>query len=190
MTLPYQLYKNGNVDKSTELLEDVANNILKDESQSDPFWQNSAADYFSGCVLGLFEDAKEEEVNLNSIYTMTIQGEERYGTSTFIKEYFKMKGESSAPYIFASNVINAPKDTQGGQLSTFRQKIRIFASREGLSSMLSFTDFDMRKIGQEKTAVFIVIQDEKTTYHSLATIFIKQLYETLIDEAYKQKMVV
>ena len=187
LTLPYQLYKNGNVDKSTELLEDVANNILKDESQSDPFWQNSAADYFSGCVLGLFEDAKEEEVNLNSIYTMTIQGEERYGTSTFIKEYFKMKGESSAPYIFASNVINAPKDTQGGQLSTFRQKIRIFASREGLSSMLSFTDFDMRKIGQEKTAVFIVIQDEKTTYHSLATIFIKQLYETLIDEAYKQK---
>ncbi len=188
LSLPYRLYKDGNVDKATELLEDVANNILKEKNgNADPFWQNSAADYFSGCVLGLFEDGKEEEVNLNSIYTMTIQGEERLGTSTYIKEYFTMKGESSPAYIFASNVINAPKETQGGQLSTFRQKLRIFASREKLSEMLSYSDFDMRKIGQEKSAVFIVIHDEKTTYHALATIFIKQLYETLISEAYKEK---
>ncbi len=187
LTLPYQLYKDGNVDKATELLEDVANNILKEKnSNADPFWQNSAADYFSGCVLGLFEDGKEEEININSIYTMTTQGEERFATSTYIKEYFNLKGENSSPYIFAANVINAPKETQGGQLSTFRQKIRIFAAQKNLSEMLSFTDFDMRNIGKEKSAVFIVIHDEKTTYHALATIFIKQLYETLIDEAYKQ----
>lgn len=188
LTLPYQLYKAGNEDKATELLDDVANNILKEKnSNADPFWQNSAADYFAGCALGLFENAKEEEVNINSIYTMTSQGEERFATSTYIKEYFKMKGENSSPYIFAANVINAPKETQGGQLSTFRQKIRQFAAQKNLSEMLSFTDFDMRKIGQEKSAIFIVIHDEKTTYHALATIFIKQLYETLIDEAYKQK---
>ncbi len=187
LTLPYQLYKEGNVDKATELLEDVSNNILKEKnSNADPFWQNSAADYFSGCVLGLFEDGKEEEVNINSIYIMTTQGEERFATSTYIKEYFSMKGENSTPYVYASNVINAPKDTQGGQLSTFRQKIRIFAAQKNLSEMLSFTDFDMRSIGKQKSAVFIVIHDEKTTYHGLATIFIKQLYETLIDEAYKQ----
>lgn len=49
--------------------------------------------------------------------------------------------------------------------------------------MLSHSDFDMKSIGREKTAVFIVIQDEKKTYHSLVTIFIKQCYETLIDVA-------
>lgn len=187
LTLPYQLYKEGNIDKSTELLDDVAGNILKDKNQSDPFWQNSASDYFAGCALGLFENAKEEEVNFNSIFTMTTQGEERFATSTYIKEYFTMKGESSSAYVFASNVINAPKETQGGQLSTFREKIRKFAAQENLSEMLSYSDFDMRSIGKEKTAVFIVIHDEKTTYHALATIFIKQLYETLIAEAYTEK---
>lgn len=35
----------------------------------------------------------------------------------------------------------------------------------------------------KKTAVFLVIQDEKTTYHPLVTIFLKQCYETLIDVA-------
>ena len=41
----------------------------------------------------------------------------------------------------------------------------------------------MKDIGRKKTAVFLVIQDEKKTLHPLATIFIKQCYETLIDVA-------
>ena len=185
LTLPYRLYKEGNIDKAVELVDDVALNILQDKKAQDPFWEKSASDYFSGCALGLLEDAKdEEEVNLNSISYMTTVGEDRFGAgSTYIKEYFKLKGESSAPYVFASNTINSPTETKGGILSVFRQKIRLFASREQLSEMLAYSNFDMRDIGKEKTAVFMVIHDEKTTYHALATIFIKQCYETLIDVA-------
>lgn len=184
LTLPYRLYKDGNIDKAVELVDDVALNILQDKKASDPFWEKSASDYFSGCALGLLEDAKEEEVNLNSISYMTTVGEEKFGAgSTYIKEYFSLKGESSSAYVFASNTINSPTETKGGILSVFRQKIRLFASREQLSEMLAYSDFNMRDIGKEKTAVFMVIHDEKTTYHALATIFIKQCYETLIDVA-------
>ena len=184
LSLPYQYYKAGNVDKATELLDDVAQNILYDPgNKNDPFWEKSAADYFSGLATGLFMDAKEEEVNLNSISLMDTVGDERFGASRYINEYFKMKGESSSAYILASNTINAPNDTKGGITSTFKQKIRLFSSREKLSEMLSYSDFDMRKIGTEKTAVFMIIHDEKTTYHSLLTIFIKQVYETLVDVA-------
>lgn len=184
LTIPYRMYKEGNVDKATELVDDVALNILQDKKAQDPFWEKSASDYFSGCALGLLEDAKEEQVNLNSISLMTTVGEDKFGAgSTYIKEYFTMKGESSAPYTFASNTINSPQETKGGILSVFRQKIRLFASREQLSEMLAYSDFNMRDIGKEKTAVFMVIHDEKTTYHALATIFIKQCYETLIDVA-------
>lgn len=184
LTLPYQYQKMGNKDKSTELLDDVALNILYDpNNKGEPFWEKSAADFFSGLALGLFQDAKEDEININSINVMSTVGEERLGASNYTKEYFTMKGEASSPYIFASNTINAPSDTKGGIMSTFRQKIRLFASRENLSEMLSHSDFSLLDIGKQKTAVFIVIHDEKTTYHALATIFIKQCYETLIDVA-------
>lgn len=186
LTLPYRYFKSGNTDKSTELLDDVALNILYDQSKKggdSDFWEKSAADYFSGLALGLFYDAQEKEVNLNSINFMSSIGEERYATSTYIKEYFNLKGQESSPYIFASNTINAPNETKGGILSTFRQKIRLFSSRESLSEMLAYSDFDMQSIGREKTAVFMIIHDEKKTYHSLMTIFIKQCYETLIDVA-------
>lgn len=183
LTMPYLYYKNGNVDKATELLEDISLNILYDKSEGgdSAFWQKGAADYFSGLALGLFMDATEKEVNLNSINYMSSAGEERRGTKTYIQEYFNLKGESSTPYIFAQTTINAPSDTKGGLLSTFRQKIRLFSTKENLSEMLSYSDFDMRDIGNKKTAVFMIIHDEKKTYHSLMTIFIKQCYETLID---------
>ncbi len=185
LSLPYRMYKSGNQDKAIELLDDLALNILYDESSnnSDPFWEKTSADYFSGVALGLFEDAKEDEININSISLMTTVGEEKFGGTTYIKEYFSFKDPAGAASINASSTINAPTDTKGSILSVFRQKIKLFASRENLSEMLSHNNIDLADIGKRKTALFIVVQDEKKTYHSLVTILLKQCYETLIDVA-------
>ena len=187
MSLPYQMYKSGKQDKAIELLDDLALNILYDESNknADPFWEKTSADYFSGVALGLFEDAKEDEININSISLATTVGEEKFGGSTYIKEYFAAKDPSSAAAINASSTIMAPSETKGSILSVFKQKVKLFASRENLSEMLSHSDIDLESIGEKPTAVFIVIQDEKKTYHSLVTILLKQIYETLIRVAQK-----
>ena len=186
LTLPYRLWTGGNQDKATELLDDLALNILYDESNknADPFWEKTSAGYFAGLALGLFEDAKEEEININSISLMTTVGEDKFrGNSTYIKEYFNSKDPAGAAYINASSTILSPSDTKGSILAVFKEKIKLFATRVNLSEMLSYSDFEIQDIGTKKTAVFIVIQDEKKTYHSLATILVKQIYETLIDVA-------
>jgi type IV secretory pathway TraG/TraD family ATPase VirD4 len=187
MTLPYEMYKKGNQDKAIELLDDLALNILYDDSNknADPFWEKTSADYFSGVALGLFEDAKPDEININSISLATTVGEEKFGGSTYIKEYFNAKDPASPAAINASSTIMAPTETKGSILSVFKQKVKLFASRENLSEMLSHSDIDLKSIGEKPTAVFIVIQDEKKTYHSLVTILLKQIYETLISVAQK-----
>ena len=185
MSLPYQMYKSGNQDNAIELLDDLALNILYDDSNknADPFWEKTSADYFSGVALGLFEDAKADEININSISLATTVGEEKFGGSTYIKEYFAAKDPGSAAAINASSTIMAPSETKGSILSVFKQKVKLFASRENLSEMLSYSDINLESIGERPTAVFIVIQDEKKTYHSLVTILLKQIYETLISVA-------
>ena len=187
MSLPYKMYKSGQQDKAIELLDDLALNILYDASNknADPFWEKTSADYFSGLSLGLFEDAKEEEININSINLMSTVGEEKFGGSTYIKEYFNAKDPAGAAAVNASATVTAPNETKGSILSVFRQKVKLFASRENLSEMLSYSDVDLSSIGEKPTAVFIVIQDEKKTYHALATILLKQIYETLIATAQK-----
>lgn len=116
---------------------------------------------------------------------MSSLGEERFGgpNNNYIKEYFNSKDPSKPAYINASGTVYGAEDTKQGVIATFKQKVKLFSSRENLSQMLSYSDFDMKDIGKQKTAVFMIVQDEKKTLHPLATIFIKQVYETLIDVA-------
>ena len=75
LDIPYEFYKLGNRDKAIELIYDLGLNIFFDKSNTnaDPFWERSASNYFSGLVLALFEDASENEINLNSIINMSVQ---------------------------------------------------------------------------------------------------------------------
>ena len=67
LAIPYSLYKQGNEDKAIELLKDVSFNMVNDPKASDPFWGNASMGYFNGLALGLFQDAEEKYININSI---------------------------------------------------------------------------------------------------------------------------
>ena len=183
--LPYKFQKEGNFDKANELLNDLATNIVVDGQGNDPFWQDSAASYLTGLSLALFEDAKEDEININSVNLMMTQGEDKYGASNYLKEYFNAKDPSSPACVNALGTVNAPNETKGGIVSVLKQKVKTLAVTKNLSEMLSKNDIEMDTIGDKPTAVFMIIQDEKTTYHALATIFVKQCYESLISAAHK-----
>ena len=183
--LPYKFQKEGNYDKANELLNDLSTNIVVDGQGQDPFWQNAAADYLTGLGLALFQDAPLEQININSINLMINQGEERFGASTYMKEYFKMQDPTSPVAINLAGTVTTADETKAGIMTVLQQKVKTLAVTRNLSEMLSKNDFDMASVGEKPTALFMIIQDEKTTYHSLATIFIKQCYECLISTAYK-----
>ena len=184
--LPYKFQKEGNFDKANELLDDLSTNIVVDGKGQDPFWQNSASSYLTGLSLALFEDAEsEDEININSINLMMTQGEDKYGASNYLKEYFNAKDPASPACVNVLGTVNAPNETKGGVVAVLKQKVKTLAVTKNLSEMLSKNDFEMDTIGEKPTAVFMIIQDEKTTYHALSTIFVKQCYESLISVAHK-----
>lgn len=49
-----------------------------------------------------------------------------------------------------------------------------------LLEMLANNDFDIEDIGKTKTAVFLITPDEKTSYHRLVSMFVKESYEYII----------
>ena len=185
LDLPYELYKSGNKDKATELIDDLAANMLHEEKTDDVFWGNTAGDYFAGLVESLFEDGKKGEININSVAYMDSVGEEKVEGVQALKEYMNSKDKTSSIYGNLSGTVNAPSETKGSIVSMFKQKLKIFTTRENLSEMLSRSDFNMGDIGRKPTAVFIIVHDEKNTYHALTTIFVKQCYEKLIDVAFE-----
>ena len=169
LDLPYRLYKEGNKDKAQDMLEELAFYLLNDleEVNADPFWINSAINYFTGLTLYAFEN--EKEVSLNTIREL----------DTLVKENgtnFKDKlDKKSSAYINLSGVLNAPPETKGSILAVFSQKIKRFISKENLNNMLSKSDFDITNIGKEKTIIY-VISGNSNNSERLLPLLISQVY--------------
>jgi len=76
----------------------------------------------------------------------------------------------------------APQRTQGSFYTAALATLRLFTN-PNIHVMTATSDFHLMDIGCEKTAVFIILPDEKTTYYSLASLFVSQCYEQLVRAA-------
>ena len=154
LKLPYELYNNDEKDKAVEMIEDLAYYLFFDgaNTNTDPFWFNSTVDYFTGLVLYLFENANIDEIHLQSICELSNKLNDKNNSILFINKLDK----KSKTYINLAGTLNAPSDTKGSIIAVFNQKMKKYISRENLSNMLSYTDFDITEISNKPTALFII----------------------------------
>ena len=185
--VPYRLYHNGKRDKAIELVNDMASCIVKAEYDRDPYWQNSAADLLAGLMLILFECADESEINFKSLRALRTQAFRLKNDIPFIRENFLDYVDATS---FVCSLLNGTANvcdtTRGCIVSVFDQALRPFFNQDNLIDMLAVNELDINSIGNEKTAVFLIIPDENTLYHRLVSVFVKQCYTELIIEAQKQ----
>ena len=153
LTLPYKLYKEGNKDRAIDLIEDLGYYLLTDsrEKDQDPFWINSTINYFVGLTIYLFENAKEEEINLSSIESLASSLSSKEKIKTFINEV----ANNPSIYLKVAGTLLAPEETKGSILSVFKQRLQKYLIKENLKNMMQTTDFDITKIQENKTAIFI-----------------------------------
>ena len=88
LTLAYKQFKEGNSDKAIELIEDLGYYLIADtqRQETDPFWTNSTINYFTGLVLYLFKNAKDEEINLNSVAKLANLLLDKTSSEKFLKK--------------------------------------------------------------------------------------------------------
>lgn len=186
--IPYQFYLDGDMDKASEFANDIANNLMNGEKMGDdPFWNYSASDLFFGLILLLFKYCKDNGKKANSVNIGNLMVLRRilFKDNAMAKNSVLWKYASEDELIAASlsGTIFAPNDTRNSILSVFDQHMRTFTIQPTLMEMLSNNDFDMASIAERKTAVFMITPDEKTSYHKLVSLFIKQSYEYIIHHA-------
>ena len=175
LILPYKYYKEGNKDKAVQMLKKIGLEIFKNGNHSsDPFWENSATDYFMALVLILFKEGKEEEINLGSIQVMVSKSDK-------LTKYFDRLDVLDSIYIAGSPTVYAPIETRASIISVMKQKLNEFCVREMLLNNLLGNDIDLSNI-KDKTAIFI-IGNEKI--NRLGNILIDELVNVSIDNNIK-----
>ncbi len=187
--LPYKYYKEKNLEKTVELVNDFSYSLCQEVSARDPYWSESSASVLSGLCLALMEDSKnKDEVHFNSIYNLLVE----HGTKTLITkknsldDYFDSKEFGNLAKNYYATGGFAKGETRATIFSVLSSKLRIF-NDVGIATMTSNTDFELEDIGKEKTAVFLVIPDEKEARHILGSLFIDQAYQSLVKVAQEQK---
>jgi type IV secretion system protein VirD4 len=182
LQIPYMQYRNGQKDKATELVRDMANCITNEGNKLEPYWENSGAGLLAGLIMLLFEYADEEEIHFKSLRALRSQAFKVVeGGTPYIKSNFMQHvDKSSFLYSLLSGTVDVCHDTQSCIISVFDQTMLSFFCQDNLINMLSRTDFEISEIGKTKTAVFLITPDENTVYNKLITVFVKQCYTELL----------
>lgn len=183
LALPYEMYHSGDKETGIAMLNDFISTIAEPQraNTKDIFWPEMAASFALANLLLLMECATPEEANIASLARLCAADSER----PLMALAEKMSDETVAGMNYKGVFVGAENTKRSIYVSLYGM-VRIFNTQERLTRMLSGNTIDMRKIGREKTAVYVIVPDEKTTYHFLVTSFVKQVYEVLISEAQKE----
>lgn len=189
LSYPYRLFKNNKEDEAIECLEDILKIIFKDNDKrkkDDPFWDEVSIDLILGIILGLFEDAAEDEINFSSVneILLGLLGESYLG-SYFIK-YFNGKTSSTA-YKCAAPVIMASNDTKSSIFCVSRQRLLKYNLKKNIRYLLNKTTFDLENILKEKTAIFVITKENDKNINDIAAMLISQVYKFIYDENFDNR---
>ena len=179
-TEPYRFYHSGNKQKACDMVADLMESLGAEATRTatDKFWPEMAKAQGTGVGIAMLEAFSEDMCTPANLVNMC--SEDSY------EDLLRLGGlmKSNSPTaISLRGVFSAAEKTRQSIEVTLYEILRLFSSNRQLMGMMSASDFDMHAIGREKTVVYIEISDEKSTYYPLVTVFIKQMYELLIDDA-------
>lgn len=182
--LPYKYFKEGNIDEAGDLIENFSRSLTKNLSSKDMYWEKSATSVLTALCYAIIEDApKESQVNLYSIYNLLVEhGSKMIERQNSLDLYFKEKPFGNLAKNSYATGSFAKGETRATLFSVLSTVIKLF-SDTGIANLTSRTDFELGDIGKNKMAVFLIIPDEKESRHELASLFIDQCYQALVNTA-------
>lgn len=199
---PALLYKQGHIDEATSMLNDFVEAISMEASMrtNDVFWVNSARMISVAVLLIMMDVCSFDEINVKTFSRMCVEfGKvedpvtnkmleipESEWEKNYLDEIMKIIPQESIAALNYFAVGRSHEKTRADMQSSLFAFVKPFLLQRRLIRNLSETTFDIRNIGRKKTAIYIVVPDERSTYHFIVTSFVKQCYELLITEAQKE----
>ena len=74
----------------------------------------------------------------------------------------------------------APSKTRGSFVAAALSTLQMFIN-EYVANNIQKSDFDLRNFAKKRTAIYVLLPDDRETYHKLGSILIQQLYTSLVE---------
>lgn len=159
---------------------------LVGEPKGERIWNDGEASMIAAAIMAVVYDNRFGENkkyrNLANVYYFLINMCKPVGNILPLNVYVARLSENhpAKGLLGVSNI--APSRTRGSFYTAAVMTLRLFTNPY-IANMSSASSFDPVDLGRKKMAVFIVLPDDRLTYHSLATLFVSQVYTMLSKEA-------
>jgi len=187
LTQIHELYHSGKTEQSTARLNDLIATLGEDQKRStkDQYWILSSSMMSLAYFLIFIATSSRKQANLLNFANFFAQN----STPEDAERLAKYVADGSIASINLKNILTNKdaKSTFGNIASGVSNMIAPFIYQKTLGQVLSQSEIDITKLGDSKTALFLIIPDEKDTYNSLTVLIIKQIYESLIERAQQQE---
>ncbi|HEY5583724.1 MAG TPA: type IV secretory system conjugative DNA transfer family protein, partial [Ruminiclostridium sp.] len=174
-----------NIPQATECVWDLVS-ILVGEAKGEKIWTNGEASTIACAIMSVVFDNKEggkrKYQTLTNVYFFIAEMCKPVGKKMPIVEYVKELPENhpAKPLVAISEI--APERTRGSFYTAALTTLKLFTSSY-INAMTNSSDYNPKDLGREKTALFFVLPDERTTYYSIASILVLQHYIQLVNES-------
>lgn len=181
-----KVYKNRIFDEIYEDLNDLVSVLIPIENPRDPMWEKGARSIVLAVLLAMLEDSENEELKMTkekfNFFNMTKILQASNNDYYDLRNYFGGRNVLSKAYSLSKQVCDCAEQTRASYMSIVYEKLTMF-NDAGICSLTSTSDFSGADLSDKPTALFLKIPDEKDTRHNLASIFILDIYKTLIKVA-------
>jgi type IV secretion system protein VirD4 len=176
---------NNDYRKAEDLSWDITQSLVgNEESKMEKIWKDGEMSVIAGAIMAVVFDNKNnpEYQNLTNVYTFISEMCKPVGNTMPINKYIEnLKPDHPATNVFGVARI-APEKTRGSFFTSALATLRLFTSKSTYT-MTCASDFKLTDSGKEKVATYIILPDEKTTYYSIASLFVYQNYVALVNLA-------
>lgn len=177
----------GDLSRAVTCAQDISTLLVPDKEHAsiDPIWSMGERAIITVAILVvciLFDDPRWQNLSnaRNFIAKMCVPGPRNEPAP--IVGYLNQLPDDS-PMRTALDIARiAPDKMQCSFYASALTTLGVFADTN-IHSMTAMTDFDHLATGDRKRAIFIIIPPEKATYYPIASLFVFQQYQLLVQNA-------
>lgn len=177
---------NKNLNLAIQQSKDVANILVGEKTKNgEPLWHNGELAVISASILACCYDNINKPHNQNLPYVyhfITKMCEQRKGQPLLLQEYLEAVGEGHPANLLLAQANVAPEKTKGSFYTSAATTLQLWTDKQ-LYHMVNKSDFDLAGLGKRKTAFYMILPDDRTTFYSVATLIVAQMYERLSEYA-------
>lgn len=159
---------------------------LVGEAKGERIWNDGECAIIACGILAVVYDNKDspEYQNMTNVYHFLGKMCKEIKGKLPLEDYLRSKPEWHPAKALVDISDVAPSRTRGSFFTSALSTLRLFTAPY-IYDMTCKSDFRLNEIGKDRTAVFIILPDEKSTFYSVATLFCNLAYVQLVEEARK-----